>query len=388
MKKWSATVDFERMSKWVGAHVSAAGGVCNALCNAQTIGARALALDLRSKRRWESPPLAEEDAVEFKSLAEELGFSGKILPHGSYLFNLGTSDAEHLEKSRAGMLDEMTRCQKLGIHLYNFHPGSCKNGISEEECCQIVAESINYVLERSRDVVAVVECTAGQGNSVGYCFRHLGLIRSQVSDLTRFGVCLDTAHLFAAGYQVGTGEGWDMIWEEFDREVGVKYLRAMHLNDSKTDLGSRVDRHENIGKGKIGLDCFRIIMNDERFNEIPLILETPCKDGKDHWKQIYTKEIELLYSLRSSNGIKSEFSGTCSIKTEELHEERSLAPKRKSKTVTSSCEILTASHAGNLGLKKRRILKREETIIPPTLNETRKTRSSARTSNRLKESKV
>jgi len=277
--------------KYVGAHVSAAGVVGNAPLNAAAIGARAFALFTRNQRQWAAKPLTEEEIATFRTNCREKGFSaGQILAHDGYLINLGHPEAEALAKSRAAFLAEMRRCEALGITLLNFHPGSHLRLSSEEECLARIAESIRIALAGTEGVTAVIENTAGQGSNLGFRFEQIARIIERVDDRNRVGVCLDTAHTFAAGYDLRTPEAYAATLEEFDRIVGFGYLRGVHLNDSKAALGSRVDRHAPIGKGQIGLEPFRLIMNDRRFDRIPLILETP---ESERWAE----EIRLLYAL-------------------------------------------------------------------------------------------
>lgn len=262
--------------KYVGAHVSASGGVENAPLNAHKIGATAFALFTKNQRQWVAAPLTEESITLFKARCAEFGYTPKqILPHDSYLINLGSPDEEALQKSRDAFLDEIQRCEQLGLDRLNFHPGSHLNKISEEDCLKRIAESINVTLSKTRGVTAVLENTAGQGTNVGYRFEQLRDIIDLVDDKSRIGVCIDTAHSFAAGYNLATPEGFVSVFQHFDDVVGFHYLRGMHMNDSKKDLSTRVDRHEVLGEGFIGKTVFELIMNDKRFDNIPLILETP-----------------------------------------------------------------------------------------------------------------
>lgn len=262
--------------KYVGAHVSASGGVENAPLNAFEIGATAFAFFTKNQRQWVAAPLTEESITLFKARCAEFGYTPKqILPHDSYLINLGSPDDEALQKSRDAFLDEIQRCEQLGLDRLNFHPGSHLNKISEEDCLKRIAESINVTLSKTRGVTAVLENTAGQGTNVGYRFEQLREIIDLVDDQSRIGVCIDTAHSFAAGYNLATPEGFVSTFAQFDDVVGFHYLRGMHLNDSKKDLSTRVDRHEVLGEGFIGKTVFELIMNDKRFDNIPLILETP-----------------------------------------------------------------------------------------------------------------
>lgn len=260
---------------YVGAHVSAAGGVENAPLNAAAIGANAFALFTKNQRRWEAKPLTPESIARFREHCAQQGFGpAQILPHDSYLINLGHPDAEALEKSRRAFLDELQRCEQLGLDRLNFHPGSHLRQLSEEACLRRIAESINRALEQTQGVTAVIENTAGQGSNLGYRFEQLAAIIDQVEDKSRVGVCLDTCHTFAAGYDLRTAEACQATFAEFDRQVGFAYLRGMHLNDSKGALGSRLDRHHSLGQGEIGWAVFRYIMQDSRFEGIPLVLET------------------------------------------------------------------------------------------------------------------
>lgn len=259
--------------KYIGAHVSASGGVESAPVNAHKIGANAFALFTKNQRQWVSKPLTEESIRLFKENCAKYDFQPEyILPHDSYLINLGHPEPEGLEKSRAAFLDEIQRCEQLGLKLLNFHPGSHLNKISVEDCLSLIAESINITLEKTKEVTAVIENTAGQGSNLGNEFWHLKYIIDRVEDKTRVGVCLDTCHTFTAGYDLL--EDYEKVFNEFEEVVGFQYLRAMHLNDSKKALGSRVDRHDSIGKGFIGFPFFEKLMRDPRFDNMPLILET------------------------------------------------------------------------------------------------------------------
>ena len=279
--------------KRVGAHVSASGGVENAPLNAQEIGAKAFALFTKNQRRWDSKPLTEKNIEGFKTNCAKLNFDPKhILPHDGYLINLGHPEEAALEKSRQAFLDEMNRCEQLGLDYLNFHPGSHLRQISENECLERIAESLNWVIKQTERVIPVIENTAGQGSNLGFKFEHLADIIEMIEDKNRIGVCLDTCHTFTAGYDLRTKDDCQRTFASFENIVGFQYLKGMHLNDSKPDLGSHVDRHHSLGQGKIGLAAFRYIMNDPRFEEIPLILETI---DSSIWKE----EIELLYSLEN-----------------------------------------------------------------------------------------
>ncbi|MDE5719675.1 MAG: deoxyribonuclease IV, partial [Paramuribaculum sp.] len=262
--------------KLIGAHVSAEKGVSSAPVNAAAIGANAFALFTRNPSRWTSPAIKEAEAQAFRDNCARLGFTpDAILPHDSYLINLGAPDPEKLDKSREAFLDEMKRCELLGLTMLNFHPGSHLKAMSSDDCLDRIADSINLALDRTQGVKAVIENTAGQGTNLGFSFAQLARIIDRVADKTRIGVCIDTCHAFAAGYDLATPEGYEATWREFDDTVGFAYLSAMHINDSKRGLGSRIDRHESLGCGAIGIDFFSRLMADKRFDGIPLILETP-----------------------------------------------------------------------------------------------------------------
>lgn len=274
--------------KFFGAHVSASGGVENAPRNASAIGATAFALFTKNQRQWRSAPLS---AASIEAFGRELAAAAidprHVLPHDSYLINLGHPEEEGLERSREAFLDEMQRCEQLGLDRLNFHPGSHLKKISVEECLDRVAESINIALRATKGVTAVIENTAGQGSNVGFAFWQLRRIIDGVEDRSRVGVCLDTCHSFAAGYNLSSELACERTFEEFDREVGFEYLRGVHLNDALRPLGSRIDRHTPLGEGQIGWDCFRFIARDSRFDDLPLILETP---DESRWAE----EIEIL----------------------------------------------------------------------------------------------
>ena len=262
--------------KYFGAHVSASGGADNAPANAHAIGATAFALFTKNQRQWVAKPLTAGEIDAFRKACDTYGYRPEqILPHDSYLINLGHPEKEALEKSRAAFLDEMQRCELLGLDRLNFHPGSHLQKITEEESLDRIAESINIALDKTRGVTAVIENTAGQGSNLGFRFEHLRYLIDRVEDKSRVGVCIDTCHAFAARYDLRTAEACDATFAELDRVVGFGYLKGMHLNDAMKILGSRVDRHMPLGEGMIGMECFRYIARDKRFDGIPLILETP-----------------------------------------------------------------------------------------------------------------
>ncbi|MFO7708037.1 MAG: deoxyribonuclease IV [Desulfobacterales bacterium] len=288
--------------KYIGAHVSAAGGVHNAPLNAGRIGATAFALFTKNQRQWAAKPLSGDEILRFKANCREAGYAPKqILPHDSYLINLGHPDPEGLKKSREAFIDEMRRCEQLGLMYLNFHPGSHLDRMSEEACLARIAESVNIALEQTLGVTAVIENTAGQGTNLGHRFEHLAAIIDGVHDRSRVGVCLDTCHSFSAGYDLKTATGYAATLNRFDAVVGFSFLKGVHLNDGKKPMGSRVDRHEKIGEGTLGLEAFRLIMADPRFDGIPMILETP---DETRWAE----EIRLLRGMadlgRKDAGVK------------------------------------------------------------------------------------
>ncbi len=278
--------------KWVGAHVSTSGGVFKAPLNAHEIGAKAFALFTKNQRRWQAKPLDEKHIEKFKKNMEELGYKPEqVLPHDGYLINLGHPEEEKRLKSLAAFIDELERVEQLGLRYLNFHPGSHLKQISEEESLDRIARSVNEALAQTSFAVAVIENTAGQGTNLGYRFEHLAYIIDRIEDKSRIGVCIDTCHAHAAGYDLRTKEAYEATMAEFDEIVGFQYLKGMHLNDCKSKLGGRLDRHHSIGQGQLSVEPFRFIMNDPRLDEIPLILETI-----DH--SLWPEEIKLLYSLQ------------------------------------------------------------------------------------------
>ncbi|MDG5816290.1 deoxyribonuclease IV [Chitinispirillales bacterium ANBcel5] len=277
--------------KKVGPHVSTAGGVHNAPLNAHALGAKAFALFTKNQRRWAAKPLEDKVVDAFKSNLRACDYiPDDILPHGSYLLNIGHPDPQIRSKSIDALIDEAERCALLGVPWLNIHPGSHLGAVSEEQCLKTVSDSINRVLSAVSGCGIVIETTAGQGGSVGYQFDHLARILDGVEDRLRCGICIDTCHIFAAGYDITTISNYERVMKELDSLVGREHIRGAHLNDCKTTLGSRVDRHESIAKGNIGETAFRCLMNDERFEDIPLVLETIDA-------AIWREEIELLYSF-------------------------------------------------------------------------------------------
>lgn len=275
--------------KYIGAHVSVSGGVASAPLNANAIGAKAFALFTGNPSRWASKAIPEKDAYLFRERCEEFGFTPDIiLPHDNFLINLGSPDSKKLAMSRKSFLEEMQRCEELGLTMLNFHPGSHLNEISVEECLDRIAESVNITLEKTHGVAAVIETTAGQGSNLGWDFAHVAHIIDKVEDKSRVGVCVDTCHSYSAGYDLRSTEGYEKTWKDFDDIIGLGYLRGMHINDDKREHGSRIDRHELIGRGTLGPAFFHRLVNDPRFDNIPLILETPDD-------LIWAREIAWLY---------------------------------------------------------------------------------------------
>jgi len=279
--------------KYIGAHVSAAGGVENAVLNAVSINASGFALFTKNQRQWKAKPLSQKNIEKFKNYMEEHGFTpDAILPHDSYLINLGHPTKENRQKSLDAFIDEAKRVEALGLKYLNFHPGSHLKKISEEECLELITQSVNIAIKETDSCIFVIETTAGQGSNLGYKFEHLAYIIQNITDKERIGVCIDTAHIFAAGYDIRTKEAYEKTMREFDEIIGFEYLKGMHINDSKAKFASRVDRHHSLGKGEIGLDAFRFIMQDDRIKNILLILETIDPD-------IWAEEIALLRSFES-----------------------------------------------------------------------------------------
>jgi deoxyribonuclease-4 len=277
--------------KYVGAHVSASGGVFNAPINATAIGAKAFALFTKNQRQWAAKPLESKVLDKWFEEMEKCGIEAKhILPHDSYLINLGHPEEDKRQKSLDSFIHELERCEILKLDRLNFHPGSHLRKITEEECLDRIALSMNQAIDATKDVKLVIENTAGQGSNLGYKFEHLAYIIDKIEDKSRVGVCIDTCHMFTAGYDIRTKEAYDKTWGDFDKIVGREYLMGMHLNDSKPELGSRVDRHDSLGKGQIGWDAFKFIMNDSRMDDIPMVLETIDEE-------IWAEEIANLYKL-------------------------------------------------------------------------------------------
>lgn len=277
--------------KYVGAHVSVNGGVWNAPAAADSIGAKAFAIFTGSSSRWVSKEISDEEAKVFTENCKLYGYTPDvILPHDNFLINLGSPDPKKLHLSKKSFLDEMRRCEKLGLKFLNFHPGSHVNEMSESECLHLIADNLNGILDKTSGVTAVLENTAGQGSNLGYSFEQLAEIIDRIEDKERVGVCIDTCHAYSAGYDLATPEGYAETWKKFDEIIGAHYLKGIHLNDDKRELGSRIDRHAKIGEGTLGKEFFRRFMNDPRFDNMPIILETPDEEA-------WPEEIAWLYSL-------------------------------------------------------------------------------------------
>ena len=278
--------------KRIGAHVSASGGVFNAPLNAAKIGADAFAMFVKNQRRWDAPPLSAEEIVAFKDALKQSGIRAEhVLVHDSYLINLGHPREAERKKSLNAFVDEIRRCEALGLRLLNFHPGSHLNEISAQVCLDNIAGSLNFAIANTSGVKLVLENTAGQGSNLGYDFAQLAYVIDKISNKDRIGVCIDTCHAFAAGYDLRSPQAYERTMSEFDRAIGYKFLSGMHLNDTKNELSVRKDRHESLGRGFLGLAAFENIMNDPNIDEIPLILET-IDDS------LWAEEIALLRSMQ------------------------------------------------------------------------------------------
>lgn len=276
---------------WIGAHTSAAGGAPNALLEGQAIGATTIQLFTSNQKQWQGRHIDQAELDLWFKTREETGLQ-KIMSHDSYLINLGCPDEETLGKSRKAFLHEIERCLQLDLTYLNFHPGAALKG-TVEACLDTIVESL-LALEKTlegQSLRLLIEATAGQGSSIGHSFEQLGYLVEKTHKKIPIGVCIDTCHIFAAGYDIRTKAGWESVLAEFDRQVGLKHLYAFHINDSMKGLGSRVDRHALLGEGEIGLECFRFLVNDPRTNKLPMYLETP--GGPEGWK----KEITLLREM-------------------------------------------------------------------------------------------
>ncbi|AOA63217.1 Major apurinic/apyrimidinic endonuclease [Komagataella phaffii CBS 7435] len=287
------------MSKFkFGAHISTSGGVSNAVTNSTNISAKSFALFLKSPRRWVSPMFTDDEVNKFKALCKEHNYNSRteILPHGSYFINLANPDLEKEEKAYGAFLDDLKRCELLDIGLYNFHPGS-DLGSDHQEALKRLAKNINTAINETKFVKIVIENMAGHGNLIGSDLEDIKTVIDMVDDKSRVGVCIDTCHTFAAGYDIRDEESYNAFWELYDKTIGFEYLSAIHLNDSKAPLGANKDLHQKIGWGFLGLEPFRLIANSEFLQGIPLVLETP----NDNTPQLWEEEIKLLEWLEGKS---------------------------------------------------------------------------------------
>ena len=277
--------------KYIGAHVSSEQGVSHAPLNAHLIGAKSFALFTRNPSRWTSKAIPAAEAEAFRENCAAYGYTPDvILPHDSFLINLGSPDADKLEKSRKAFLDEMCRCEQLGLTMLNFHPGSHLRELETDACLDLIAESVNMILDKTSGVKAVIENTAGQGSNLGCTFEQIAHIIDRIEDKDRVGVCIDTCHAYTSGYDMVSQEAYDKTWSDFDSVIGMKYLCGMHLNDTMKNLGSKIDRHASLFTGNLKEEFWRRLMNDPRMDGIPLILETPNEE-------IWSEEIRQLYAM-------------------------------------------------------------------------------------------
>lgn len=277
--------------KYIGAHVSSEQGVSHAPLNAHLIGAKSFALFTRNPSRWTSKAIPAAEAEAFRENCAAYGYTPDvILPHDSFLINLGSPDADKLEKSRKAFLDEMRRCEQLGLTMLNFHPGSHLRELETDACLDLIAESVNMILDKTSGVKAVIENTAGQGSNLGCTFEQIAHIIDRIEDKDRVGVCIDTCHAYTSGYDMVSQEAYDKTWRDFDSVIGMKYLCGMHLNDTMKNLGSKIDRHASLFTGNLKEEFWRRLMNDPRMDGIPLILETPNEE-------IWSEEIRQLYAM-------------------------------------------------------------------------------------------
>ncbi|NIA23555.1 MAG: deoxyribonuclease IV [Proteobacteria bacterium] len=275
----------------LGAHVSTSGGICNAITNGEKLKCDAIQIFTKSQMRWDAKPLKDKDVAKFKEMWAVSRIK-KIIVHDSYLINLGSPDQEKHRKSESAFIDEIKRAKEIGANFLVFHPGA-HMGEGESKCIKRIGNTLNEILEEidPGDVTILIETTAGQGTNVGYRFEHLRDILAILKSPGKFGICIDTCHIFASGYDIRTKNAYENVMREFDNSIGTNKIFAFHLNDAKVELGSRVDRHENIGVGKIGKDAFGFIVNDKRFSSVPMVLETPGGD------EFYKKNLEILRGL-------------------------------------------------------------------------------------------
>lgn len=277
--------------KYIGAYVSEEPGLATVPARAAALGARAFGITTAPTNVWRAPDPDPEVCSLFRAACAEYGFTtDHILPHAGFLINLCSPDKRKLALSRIALIDEMRRCRLLGLTMVNFHPGATLRAMDDDAACRLIAQSINYVLDKSEGVTAVIENTAGQGSNLGWDFAQIGMMIDGVEDKTRVGVCIDTCHAHAAGYDFTSEEGYRESWQRFDDVIGRQYLRGMHLNDAVRPLGSRIDRHAPIGAGTVGREFFSRLMADPRTDGIPLLLETPDES-------LWPEEIRTLYGF-------------------------------------------------------------------------------------------
>lgn len=281
----------------LGAHMSTAGGFDKAIIRGQSIGCTAIQIFTKSNRQWKAKPISAQEQELFKKAATTAKISS-LLAHATYLINIGSAQEETLAKSRTLLTSELERCDQLGIPYLVLHPGSYGTG-SEQECIATLVTSINLVFEGyTGNTMLLLENMAGQGSSICYSFEQLAHVRSKIKHAHKVGICIDTCHAFAAGYDLRTSKTYKAVWDEFDQTIGLSNLKALHINDSKKPLGSRVDRHADIGQGAIGLEGFRLLFNDSRFFDIPKILETPCEsDNQEEVLRRYAHNMEIIKNL-------------------------------------------------------------------------------------------
>lgn len=276
--------------KYIGAHVSISGGVSNAPLNAKKIGAVGFGMFVKNQRQWIAKDYEQEEIDRFKKNMTENGFIPEnVLPHAGYLINIASPDEESREKSINALIDEVKRCNQLGLKYLNFHPGSYLTS-NEEEGIKNVVISLNRVIEETENIILVIENTAGQGSNLGNRFEQISEMIKGIINKERIGVCIDTCHSFAAGYDLSGKNGYESVWSEFEKIIGIRYLKGIHLNDSKTPFASRKDRHESLGKGYIGNEFLELLVNDKRLENIPIVLETPNE-------LVWSEEIKMLYNL-------------------------------------------------------------------------------------------
>lgn len=278
-----------------GAHISTAGGISNSVTNAYNIGCNGFAMFLKSPRKWVSPAYSPDEIEKFKENCQQYNYNPltDVLPHGQYFINLANPDEEKAQKAYDSLIDDLGRCEQLGVGLYNLHPGSSLKGNHESQLKQL-AQYLNKALKQTKFVKIVLENMAGTGSLIGSNLEDLKFVIDLIEDKKRIGVCVDTCHTFAAGYDLVTKDAYEKFWKEFDDVIGYQYLSAIHLNDSKAPLGANRDLHEKLGQGFLGLEVFRLISHDQHLQGLPLILETPqpTDDG-------YGQEIDMLEWLET-----------------------------------------------------------------------------------------